>query len=238
MASQINVQITGKIQNLVFYKLGDKYYARSIPWKVKQTKATKKRATEFGKASRAGKCLRQQLMPCIPFPADNNMQTRLVSAIFQWLRSASYQASAPCDPVPFVSKFPFTEGYSVRERWKVPLEITPILPGSLEMKIPAFIPVRSISAPANTVSVECRISAGGCHIEKGMATGGFSTTLRFDYNDVEVPAQTIVMPLPTPQGSLMVTAVSLVYCYIKNGQLQKTANKAFMPANVIRAMYL
>jgi ABC-type protease/lipase transport system fused ATPase/permease subunit len=54
----------------------------------------------------------------------------------------------------------------------------------------------------------------------------------------EVPAQTIMMPLPTPQGSLMVTAVSLVYCYIKNGQLQKTANKAFMPANVIRAMYL
>jgi hypothetical protein len=71
-----------------------------------------------------------------------------------------------------------------------------------------------------------------------MATGGFSTTLRFDYNDVEVPAQIIAMPLPTLQGSLVVTAVSLVYCYIKNGQLQKTANKAFMPANVIRAMYL
>jgi hypothetical protein len=55
---------------------------------------------------------------------------------------------------------------------------------------------------------------------------------------VEVPAQIIAMPLPTLQGSLVATAVSLVYCYIKNGQLQKTANKAFMPANVIRAMYL
>lgn len=166
------------------------------------------------------------------------MQTRLVSAIFKWLRSDSYHAATPCDPVPFVSKFSFTQGYSITERWKVPLEINPILPGSLEMKIPAFIPAKAISAPANTVSVECRISAGGCHIEKGMATGGFSTTLRFDYNDVEVPAQTIAIPLPTPKGSLIVTAVSLVYCYIKNGQLQKTANKAFMPANVIRAMYL
>lgn len=49
MASQMKVQITGKIQNLVFYKLGDKYYARSLPGKVKQTKATKKREPNLAK---------------------------------------------------------------------------------------------------------------------------------------------------------------------------------------------
>ena len=29
MPSQINLQITGRVQNMVFYKRGDKYYARS-----------------------------------------------------------------------------------------------------------------------------------------------------------------------------------------------------------------
>jgi hypothetical protein len=56
MPSQINVQITGRIKNNVYYKTGDKYYSRSVPGKVKQTKATKKRTTQFGKASGAGKC--------------------------------------------------------------------------------------------------------------------------------------------------------------------------------------
>jgi len=110
MPSQINVQITGRIQNIVFYKMGDKYYARTIPARVKQTKATKKRANEFGKASRTGKSLRQQLFPVIPFPSDNKMQTRLVSAVFQWVRSDSYDPEDPCDQVPHVSTFQFTEG--------------------------------------------------------------------------------------------------------------------------------
>lgn len=84
MPSQINLQITGRIGNIVFYKRGDKYYSRSVPGRIRQTKATKKCATEFGKASGAGKILRQQLLPVIPFPADNKMQTRLVSDLCRW----------------------------------------------------------------------------------------------------------------------------------------------------------
>ena len=56
MPSQINVQLTGRIDNPICYKVGDKYYIRTAPDKVKQTRATKKRAGEFGKASRLGKC--------------------------------------------------------------------------------------------------------------------------------------------------------------------------------------
>jgi hypothetical protein len=45
MPSQINLQITGRIGNVVFYKRGDKYYARSVPGRIRQTKGMKKRAT-------------------------------------------------------------------------------------------------------------------------------------------------------------------------------------------------
>ena len=121
MPSQINVQLTGRIKNLICYKVGDKYYTRTAPGKVKQTKATKKRATEFGKASGMGKCMRQQLLPVIPFPADNKMQTRLVSVLFQWLR-AGYDPGQPCNDVSFIKDFQFTEGYSIKERWMIPLQ--------------------------------------------------------------------------------------------------------------------
>ncbi|HEY8658961.1 MAG TPA: hypothetical protein VIL78_07975 [Hanamia sp.] len=236
MPSQIDVQITGRIQNVIFYKRGDKYYARSVPLKVKQTKATKKRATEFGKASRLGKCLREQLLPAIPFPSDNKMQTRLVSALFQWLRSG-YDATQSNDDVPFVSNFSFTEGYSVRERWKVALQITKPEDGLIELKIPAFVAVKSVSAPSGTVSVTCIIGVAGCDVDNGISTGGFSTFILYEYNEEEVPERIVSLPVPTPSGSLIVTAISLEYNFIKNGHLQKTGNKAFMPASVVSAMY-
>ena len=217
--------------------MGDKYYARTIPARVKQTKATKKRANEFGKASRTGKSLRQQLFPVIPFPSDNKMQTRLVSTVFEWLRSDWYDPEKPCDEVPHVSAFQFTEGSTINERWRVPLRVTISKQGVPELKIPAFVPVKSISAPANTVFVKCNIAAAGCNVEKGITTGSFYTSLDFNYDGTEVPEQMITLTLPAPQGSLIVTAMSLTYYFTKNGQLQKTTNTAFMPAGVIGAMY-
>ena len=160
MPSQINLQITGRIQNIVFYKRGDKYYARSVSGGIKQTKATKKRATEFGKAATAGKILRQQLLPVIPFPADNKMQTRLVSDLFSWLRSG-FDLEQPCDPVPFLNDFSFTESDTIAERWRVSLEITKAADGMLQMKIPSFVPAKNLLAPAGTVLVKCHIATVG-----------------------------------------------------------------------------
>ena len=38
MPSQINVQLTGRIQNLICYKVGDKYYTRTAPGESKTNK--------------------------------------------------------------------------------------------------------------------------------------------------------------------------------------------------------
>jgi hypothetical protein len=236
MASQKQLQITGKIGNVIFYKRGDNYYARSVPAKVKQTKATKKSATLFGKASAAGKCLRQQLLPCLPFPRDLTMQVRLVSAISAWLRSAN-DPPQPGDPVPFISNFQFTEGYSIKERWSVALQVTKPEEGKLQLTIPAFVPARSLSAPAGTLTVKCNIAATACNVEKGAIAGGFSTSLHFDFNDKEVPEQIVSMPLATSPKNLVVTAVSLEYFSVKSGYPQKIVKKAFMPAGVVSAMY-
>lgn len=236
MPSQINLQITGRIQNLIHYKRGDKYYVRTAPFKVKQTKATKKRATEFGKASRAGRNLRRQLLPVIPFPADNKMQTRLVSALFQWLRSA-YDPVKPSNIVPFVNNFQFTEGYGITERWRVALQVMNPEVGKLELKIGAFVPVKSISAPAGTVSVKCNIAVAGCDVESGVPTGGISTSIVYPYNESEMPEQIVSLGVTTPAGALVVMAISFEYHFLKNEHLTKTQNKAFMPSGVVSAMY-
>jgi len=237
MPSQINLQMTGRIQNIVFYKRGDKYYARSVSGSIKQTKATKKRAGEFGKASGAGKILRQQLLPVIPFPADNKMQTRLVSDLCRWLRSG-FNPEQPCDPVPFLNDFSFTEGDTIAERWRVSLEVTKAAEDMLQMKIPAFVPAKEILAPGGTVLVKCHIATAGYDLKNGGNTGGTSTTLNFHYDNEPVTEQIISLPTTTSSQTLIVTAVSLEYYFNKNGHLQKSVNKAFIPAGIVKAIYL
>ena len=237
MPSKMNVQITGRIQNMVFYKLGDRYCVRTVPQHVKQTKATKARGKQFGVASRAGAALRRQLLPVIPFPSDNNMQTRLVSAIYGYLRSVGNASPEQVDQLAYIDGFQFTTGCTILERWKVPLIVSPRAEGGLQLHIPYFTPAKNISAPAETVAVICKISAGGFDRATGNATGGFDTSIRFDYNGVEVPAQVIQMPLPTPQGSVIVTAISFQYQMMKNGHETPANKKAFMPAGIAGAMY-
>jgi hypothetical protein len=140
--------------------------------------------------------------------------------------------------VPFLNDFSFTEGDPIAERWSVSLEVTKTADGMLQMKIPAFVPAKNIRAPAGTVSVKCHIATGGYDLKNGRGTGGFSTSLNFNYNDEPVAEQIISLPTPTPSQTLIVTGVFLEYYFNKNGHLLKSKNKAFMPAGMAKAMYL
>lgn len=123
MAKQLATFISGKIGNVVFYKRGDLYFARSVPGKVKQTDNTKKRSTNFGVASRAGKALRSLLLPVLPFPKDKIMQGRFSGAISKWLQTNNAAAVQPVDDVPFLQNFNFNEATSFGERCRVPLVV-------------------------------------------------------------------------------------------------------------------
>jgi len=239
MAIQKDVILTGRIGNLIFYKRNGKYCSRAVPDRVRQTKPTKARAKEFGKASSLAKAIRQQLLPVIPFPTDNKMQTRLITAVFEWLKEAGSSRTERVSKLYLIEGFQFTtEGNEMLKRWKTSPVISIPAAGVLEIKIPPFIPDKSIVAPANTESVILKISAGSCHPETGMATANSSTALLLNYDSKPVAAQTIVLEFSMPRGSLVVAGASLVYTVAKNKKLQLNANKSFMPAGIIAAMYI
>jgi hypothetical protein len=103
--------------------------------------------------------------------------------------------------------------------------------------IDAFVPALHIAAPAGTVSVTLVVAVAGCLLKSGWATGSQTHTLPIPYNDTEIPAQSLVFPIPTPVESLTVTAARLIYHEVKNGQPTSMENPAFMPAGVIQARY-
>src|SRR4051812_232198 len=78
--------ITGRIGNTIYYKMGDKYFTRTAPRKYKQTKGTKSKAREFGRASVIGKLIRANFATIIFNPKDRSMQTKLVGQIISWMK--------------------------------------------------------------------------------------------------------------------------------------------------------
>jgi hypothetical protein len=237
MAKQTPMGFIGRTGNIIHYKMGDSFFVRAAPRKFKQTKATKARAIEFGRAARIGRAIRVQLSPVIPGLPDRKMQARLVAVIFQWLSGQHPRTDK--SKAGLIDRFQFAEtGHPVSDRWRVALRIKNPSAGLVEIYIPAFVPSASIVAPTGTVSVLCKIATGVCETGTGDELGRFSTEQVFEYNSESIASQTISMKLPTPKESLIVTGVSLTYLIFKNGDTKYNTNKAYMPAGIVDAIYI
>ena len=234
MALQMETYLSGRVNNVVFFKRAGTYMARSLPATVKLSAATKVCNGNFGIASACGKSLRQLLQPVLPFPKDRRMQIRFSGAIAKWLGAADAAAMPPVTTIPFVQQFRFNDHTSIAERWKLPLTVEQPAASTITLHIPAFIPTQTITAPAHTVAVTCTITVAGCMLPDASPTGSHSTTIAIPYTDVLIPAQVMEWPLPAPAGTVIITAVALRY-RLADGQY--CSGPAFLPASVIDARY-
>jgi hypothetical protein len=236
MATIDDVLVSGTFGNIVFYRRMGKACARMKRTDIQQTAATKKRGVNFGIAARAGKALRHNLTPAMPNPVDRSVQSRFSGAIAKWLGQNEVTTLKPCDPIPYVGSYSFTTGAGFRERFKVPVIVTSNEEGS-EVNIPAFVPVKSIGAPAGTISVKLVIAVAGCRLANGSLTGGSTQSIEIPYNKVEIPAKRLNFPVPADKGNMIITAARLIYTGIKNGHPYIIDKTGFNPAGVINAVY-
>ncbi len=210
-----------------------------MPEKVKQSKATKARSGEFGRASSIGASIRRGLSQVISDTKDQKMQTRLVSVVYQWInrleKVKSVSGSQPLD----LANFSFMEkGSSLRSRWKVNLQINHPSAGLLQVKIPGFTTNKAFEAPVNSVSVICKVAMAAIDVKSGTLLGKSYNEIHFDLDSKPVAAQTLAANLPTPKGSLIVTGMKLDYIKSINDHQQPNTNKAFMPSEIVDAIYL
>lgn len=239
MAIQKEIFVSGKIGNVVFYKMYGKFFSRSAPEKVTQTKSMKVHANTFGRASAIGRVVRQQLHSVIPFPRDSRMQIRLVSPLLGWLKETGDSDLLRVQKVSQIEGFQFTIGTpDFFTRWKPGLEISRTSDESLEIKIPAFIPNEMVTAPKNTISVKLKIAAGAINPESNESSGKNSTDLLFIYDNTPVAEQTISLKLDMPAGSLVITGAALEYTIMEKNNSVLNLNKSYMPAAIVKAMYV
>ncbi len=237
MASQMGYR--GRMGNVIHYKMGEKYYSRSAPKKYEQTEATKARAKVFGKASSIGALLRKNLSSVIPNSSDRKMQSRLVAEIFAWLQRVGNRPAAKNNQPSFDFLFSLnSEAPRLSNRWDVKVQVTNPFPDILEISIPAFIPNQAIVAPPNAVEIICKIATSVIDIVNIDGIGKHKTEINYPLDDKEAAGQTISVQLPMPPGSLVVTALSLVYIADKYDSKEVITNDSFAPSKIIHMIYL
>lgn len=234
MAVQTATFLKGKINNVIFYQIGNTHAARSAPAAVRQTEATKVRSRNFGLASSAGRTLRSLLLPVLPFPKDKKMQSRFSGAIAQWLAQNNAADLQPQPSIPFVTGFSFNDATSFAERCKLSLTVTQRSSNEIEILLPAFVPTAVVSAPAHTVMVEFIITVASCGLTNAVAGGTVTHRIEIPYNNTEQSAQSLLFPVSTAPGSLLITAAALRYT-LANGEVENRS--AFLPASVVEGRY-
>ncbi|MBS1655787.1 MAG: hypothetical protein JSU05_13130 [Bacteroidetes bacterium] len=234
MALQTEIYLSGRVQNLVFYKSGGQRLVRSIPEQVNQSPATRIRSRNFGLAAAAGRMLRSRLAPVIPFPKDKKMQSLFSGTIARWLGLQDAATLPAKQPLEALQGFSFNTQIAWTDRCRVPFSISTAGGGELQITIPAFIPTDVFSAPAGTQQVELIFSVACCGLLQADDRNGHTQELQVLFSNQQEPGQMISFPVTVQQGTLSVLAVAARFI---NETGMADTRPVFLPAAVIWAGY-
>jgi len=227
----------GRIGNVIHYKMGDKYYTRSLPKKYKQTKGTKAKSIEFGMASTIGKVIREALQPIIFETDDRKMHTRLVGQIYSWLQIARHNPASAFTQ-PDLKYFKFTTGNpSLSARWQIDLKKSSPSPGLIQIVIPSFIPVTAFRSPVKASSVTCIFASVVIDVENKKEIGRAVDEISYTLNQYKVASQKIIQELHVPPGSLLITGLCVQYFTNRMNQKVPTTEKLYRPSEIIYAVH-
>jgi hypothetical protein len=232
MAVQTEIYLSGMLNNLVFYTSGGKKLVRSRPSKVQQSVNTQARSRNFGIAATVGRVIRSQLEPILPFPKHRGVQILFSGAISRWLGFSDAASLTPHTP-DALNGFSFNPQIAFTDRCKIPFYISSNT-NELQIALPSFIPTEVFTAPTGTQQVQLSFSLAGCGLLQANLRNAYMKQLIIPYNQQVQPAQTLVLPALTEQGTLMVLVAAIRFI---NEKGMADSREVFLPATVLWAAY-
>lgn len=200
MALQKGTFIEGTFENVIYYKMREKYYMRMKPSAVSQTEGTKRSAGLYGRASAFAKQLRISLQPIIPAPRSKALRNRLTPAVYAFLAE---------------EEISHLNGFELHdlEVAGVRLELQPIIQysddGSLSLTLPSFNPKNYFPANSRTPDVQMSIMAAFLCKDSSENTATKVIHLMIPYEQELMTEQTIILANEVPQPCFIAVALRL-----------------------------
>jgi len=234
MAKITKIFISGKIGNVVSYERGGKAFLRVLPEEVRQSKATKRSAKNFGKAMRIAKFLRWEIADLFPQGEGRYAEYKLNNAVAQWLPGRN---SNDDDEAPALFSLPLCKKGLLSQRLKKPVTVDWTVDGVVILLIPALNLLTDIAAPVHTKLLHWTISVAGSSISHPVNTDTHTVEFDMDYTDTPLPAEQIALPFSIKPGSINLLGVSIRYMALEKNRLKRITKPGWMPAAIASGFY-
>jgi hypothetical protein len=236
MARQRDSKLVGTIQNLIFYNHQGDYRMRLKPAYVKRSSASVKSGLNFGRASMAGKQIRQAIYSIIPSKSGNRSMFRFTGALNRMLSRIEKEDPASS----FLQKnLPFVNEFQFNDESVTPSVIQPQVKstgsGLIEIQFPPIVPADSLHAPYSTDHIIFKIIATSTSLAYPETDHTKPAEIRIPYqHDVFQPAL-LSMHLKNDPGRLILVVVAVEYFVVKKGGISLLTDPKKMPCGVVWA---
>ena len=200
---------------------------RTVADRVRQTKATKQSAKDFGRAVQLSRILRGYLSPCLPDYKSKPTMHTMNAALLSWFR----QEKPLEEHISFVG-LEFNEKSTLTSKFRQQPEVDFSQKGKIVVSFPGLRIPEDIVAPPHTTSVQIKIGVV-CFVFSAFNASGFgSDSIEIPYKASLPPMKKEVM-LKGKLGDLNVVAMSLRYTTSQYSDVNEITDPKWMPAAII-----
>jgi hypothetical protein len=235
---------SGRVGNVIYYTYRGKPCCRSVPSHVRQTTATKQRATEFGVAVRLSYLVRKYFKSILPDEKDKRMLYGLNNAALQWFRTSNLNEDTFTTNNFFIDQFQFNAEALLPALVKRQVITDFSQPNGIAVLIPGLMPGKDIVAPAGTKNIywqigvtKVRINFKEFRCSVGTTKDMLKKVIEIPYSDQPLPAQQITFPYRLSKSALTVVALCLRYETEVKGKLQMVTDKRWLPGSIIGSCF-
>ena len=237
MGKQTDIKLRGRVENIIYYQWKGIHCIRTVPARVRQTKSTKKAASNFGiavKSSAAVRSLFKNLMPEIP--ADRSVIYATDAAFRKWLQGNPLDSGEKTGGIIFFNELSFNDHARATRQFNFDVAIT--RGGSTDVLIhwPSFNPVHDVQAPAGTSQVAINYVMATLNMSGPVTARPVEASFVIPYRDETIPAKEILLPNVTGEKCLALLGMSIRY-YRHNLQGLPVNIMRWKPAAVVGSFY-
>ncbi len=233
MGKQGDIKLRGTVDNTIYYQWNGIHCMRTLPAKVRRSDNTKLAATKFGLAVKSAAALRAMLKPMLPDPTNNALRYDLDGVFRKWLHTDPLKKAEPESGIPYFHDFSFNKAGTRGKIFRV-VNVSRANDCGVSVQLPAFNPLRNVTAPKGTVSLQLEFAAAVLSFSDEAQNKCVSYGWSVPYEDKMVPIHEVILPELTNTQSLVLVLMGMKYY---RGNETMIDQMRFKPLGIVGSFY-
>lgn len=240
------VKLEGTVGDVTFYKSKNGYIAREasaitgdrIKTDVK-FRRTRENMSEFGRAGKSGKLLRDAIRELLQYAKDGKIVTRLVTAMMRVIKADKTNVRGQRNVID--GEAALLEGFecNITSPLSTSFVVRPEISidraaGKAVISLPAYVPEEHVVIPAGGTHYKLVSQAAEIDFEAGTSVVNIKKTDFMPWSAVEQPPMTIETTFTANSKHPVFVLLGIQFSQMANGQQYALSNDAFNSLSIVK----